>query len=317
MSSMSSLLAGPDGAVEHASHATPADAGVLADGAAGAEVEAALAREDRFQASLSHALGGDAPEQGLAEVLGERLGLGVVVEDPFGRVLARAGADVSCPRLTRVQRERLVEAARWSSGPLRVGDRWAGVAASRGAVLGVIVVLDPQGTLEPGTGKGPESGGPPGSARVAGPRGGGGRVGASRAIGLSADALALHLLHRRHLARTELRLRHDLVETVLAEPAAEGLQAEVERRVGRASALCHDLTGPHRVLALQPGDGRWPVGEAVGDLLERAARILEMPFLGTLRGRTAVLVCGTPGPWVDGDGSATLPWSDRSGEREW
>ena len=93
------------------------------------------------------------------------------------------------------------------------------------------------------------------------------------------------------------------------------MQAEVERRIGRASALNHDLTGPHRVLALQPAGGRWPEGEAVGDLVEQAARTLDMPFLGTLRGQTAILVCGTPGTWVDGDGSATAPWSDRAGRR--
>ncbi|MFC5064889.1 hypothetical protein ACFPBZ_21880, partial [Actinomycetospora atypica] len=55
------------------------------------EVEAALAREYRFQAALGQTLTASAPEQGLAEVLHDHLGLAVAVEDPFGRVLARAG----------------------------------------------------------------------------------------------------------------------------------------------------------------------------------------------------------------------------------
>ena len=286
-------------------------AGALTDEQARAELEAALAREDRFRASLRQALGTDSPEQGLAEMLHERLGLVLAVEDQFGRVLAGAGAggDAAYPRLTRTQRERLVEAARRSSGPLRFRDRLASVATSRGSLLGVIVVLDPEGTLETSGTERPAFGARPGSSRS----------GALRAIGLTTDALTLHLLHRRDMARTELRLRHDLVETVLAEPTADDLQAEIDRRVGRASALNHDLTGPHRVVALQPRDGRWPQGEAVGDLVERAARALEMPFVGTLRGPTAILVCGTPGSWVDGDGSATAPWSDgvgRGGERK-
>ena len=73
------------------SERTSLDPGVRSDQQARVEVEAALAREYRFQAALSQALGADAPEQGLAEVLHEHLGLGVAVEDPFGRVLARAG----------------------------------------------------------------------------------------------------------------------------------------------------------------------------------------------------------------------------------
>jgi hypothetical protein len=274
---------------------------VLDDQQIRAEVETALAREYRFQAALSHTLASDTPEQGLAEALHEHLGLAVAVEDPFGRVLARAGADdAAYPRLTRTQRERLVDAARRTSGPLRLRDRLASLATSRGTVLGLIVVLDPNATLEPASKKDPESDAHPGSPRA----------GALHAIGLATGALTLHLLHRRHLARTELRLRHDLVETVLLEPDHDDLAAEIDRRIARASALSHDLTGPHRVLALRPRDGHWPDGEAVGDLVERAARTLDMPFLGTLRGHTAILVCATPASWLDPDGTATTPWSD-------
>ena len=268
------------------------------------EVEAALAREYRFQAQLSQALVTDLPEQGIADVLHDHLGLGVTVEDPFGRVLARAGeyGREPFPRLTRAQRDRVIDAARRVSGPLRARDQLASVAASHGTVLGLLVVLDPDASLEPSDDKTPESDTRPGSPRA----------GALHAIGLATSALTLHLLHRRHLARTELRLRHDLVEMVLLEPAEDDLAAEIDRRVGRASALSHDLTGPHRVMALQPRDGRWPDGEAVGDLVERAARDLDMPYLGTLRGQIAILVCGTPSAWLDGGGNAMTPWSDRA-----
>jgi hypothetical protein len=224
----------------------------------------------------------------------------VSVEDPFGRVLARAAADgrVPHPPLTRAQRDRLVGAALRGSGPLRVGERLGAVAASRGTVLGLVVVLDPDGTLEPGDA-------PPGSPWAR----------AVHAIGLTVSALTLHLLHRRQQARTEMRLRHDLVETVLLECRPDDLEAEIDRRVGRASALDHDLTGPHRVLAVRPRRGQWPDGAAVGDLMGQAARRLDMSFLGTRQGQTAVLVCGTPGHWRDADGSAAAPWSDRVGGR--
>ncbi|NMO89343.1 CdaR family transcriptional regulator [Actinomycetospora sp. TBRC 11914] len=272
-----------------------------------AEVEAALAREYRFQDALGQALRTDVPEQGLAEVLHERLGLAVVVEDSSGRVLARAGDDEGAPypRVTRAQRDHLLDAALRASGPLRAGERLASVAASRGTVLGVIVVLDPEDILEPSDESDPESGDQPGNPRA----------GALHAISLTTSALTLHLRHRRILARTELRLRHDLVETVLVECHPDDLEAEVERQVAWASALSHDLTGPHRVLAVRPRPGPWPDGEAVGDLLEHAARTLDMSFLGTLRGQTAVLVCGTPSLWLDGDGSAMAPWSDRAAGR--
>ncbi len=289
---------------------TVPDAGVLSDQQARAEVEAALAREYRFQDVLSQALAADAPEQGLADVLHEHLGLIVAIEDPFGRVLASAGAcgQAPYPRLTRPQRDRLMDTARRTPGPLRVRDRLATVAVSHGTVLGLLVVLDPEYVLEPSDKKEPESDAEPGSPRA----------GALHAIGLTNGALALHLLHRRHMARTELRLRHDLVETVLLECDQDDLEAEVERRIGRASALSHDLTGPHRVLALRPRHGSWPDGEAVGDLVEQAARALDMPFLGTLRGQTAVLVCGAPSGWLAESGSAVAPWSGRpdlGGER--
>ncbi|GLZ55628.1 hypothetical protein Acsp07_52450 [Actinomycetospora sp. NBRC 106378] len=267
-----------------------------------AEVEAALAREFRFQEQLSRALVTERPEQGIAAVLHDHLGLDVAVEDPFGRVLARADGTATYPRLTPVQRDHLVDASRRVSGPLRVRDRLVSIAATRGAVLGLIVVHDPDATLEPADRKDPESDARPGSPRA----------GALHAVSLATGALTLHLLHRRNLARTELRLRHDLVETVLLECEPDDLEAEVERRIGRASALDHDLTGPHRVLALRPRHGRWPEGEAVGDLMEHAARILDMAFLGTLRGQTAILVCRPPAAWLAESGAATMPWSGRT-----
>ncbi|WP_285595725.1 helix-turn-helix domain-containing protein [Actinomycetospora sp. NBRC 106378] len=267
------------------------------------EIEAVLARDHRFQAGLGQALVTDLPEQGLAEVLHEHLGLAVTVEDAFGRVLVRAGGDGPPERSTRTQRDRLLDAARRGSGPVRVGDRLVGVAASPGTLHGLLVVHDPAGTLAPPDGSAPDR-----DAHLVSPW-----DGAVHAIGLTTSALTLHLLHRRSLARTELRLRHDLVETVLLECHPDDLEAEVDRRVGRSSACGHDLTGPHRVLAVRPRGGRWPDGGTVGDLMELAARRLDMSFLGTRQGQTAVLVCGPPAAWLDADGSATAPWSDRVG----
>lgn len=261
------------------------------------DIEATLVREHRFQAALGQALVTDRPERSLAEVLHDHLGLAVTVEDAFGRELAAAGTDGRgpYPRLTRTQRDRLVDTTMREPGPARLGDRLIGVAASHGTALGLLVLHDPERRLEALDGAAPACDtelGSPGAQAL-------------HALGLTTSALTLHLLHRRSLARTELRLRHDLVETVLLECEQDDLEAEVDRRVGRASALGHDLTGPHRVLAVRPRDGRWPDGGAVGDLMEQAARRLDMPFLGTRQGQTAVLVCGAPGAWLDAEGAAT------------
>jgi hypothetical protein len=282
---------------------SPSQIDAAHDRAARAAVEAALAREYRFQNQLGRALADDGPEQGLADALHDHLGLDVVIEDAVGHPLAHAGTHdpTRGPRSTGLERERLIDAARRVAGPLRLRGRLASVSASRGTVLGVIIVHDPHGTLEPADKKDPDADSRPGSTRA----------GALHAIALATGALTLHLLHRRHLAQTELRLRHDLVEAVLLEPDHDDVAAELERRIGRASALEHDLTGSHRVLALRPRHGRWPDGHAVGDLVEQAARSLDMPYLGTLRGQTAILVCGTPSAWLDDRGHATAPWSCR------
>ena len=65
------------------------------------------------------------------------------------------------------------------------------------------------------------------------------------------------------------------------------------------------------MLAVRPRHGRWPDGEAVGDLVEQAASSLGMSYLGTLRGQTAILFCGTPGAWQSEGGTAIPPWTGR------
>jgi sugar diacid utilization regulator len=80
-----------------------------------------------------------------------------------------------------------------------------------------------------------------------------GRAGEYETFVLQHGALMLtvELSHQRNLAETELRLRRDLVDDLLAGTDAVGARA-------RAEALGHDLTSPHRVLVL-----RWPAEDGL------------------------------------------------------
>jgi sugar diacid utilization regulator len=177
-----------------------------------------LERHERIHEALIALSAAGAGEAGIAAKLHELTSLAVGVEDVFGNLRACAGTtepgDYRC--IGGVNREEVLRSAAASAQPAREGGRLFSVVRSRGDVLGVLLLFDPDGragTLD------------------------------SFTLDYGATVLALELSHRRELAEAELRRRLDLIEDLLTGTDNESAYA-------RAEALEHDLRSPHCVAVL-------------------------------------------------------------------
>jgi sugar diacid utilization regulator len=198
-------------------------------------VVADLQRRREAHERLAAAVAAETGEAGIAAEVHRLTGLPVAVEDAFGglRAWAGPGRPENPVRTVRRRRTALLDEACRSPRPVRDRDRLVAVARPRDEVLGVLALVDPEG-----------------------------RAGEYETFVLQHGALMLtvELSHQRNLAETELRLRRDLVDDLLAGTDAVGARA-------RAEALGHDLTSPHRVLVL-----RWPAEDGLVRAVEHATR---------------------------------------------
>jgi sugar diacid utilization regulator len=183
-----------------------------------ARVVSDLERHERIHEALIALSTAGAGEAGIAVKLHELTSLAVGVEDAFGNLRAWAGipepGDYRC--IGGVNREEVLRSAAASAQPARDGSRLFSVVRSRGDVLGVLLLFDPDGragTLD------------------------------SFTLDYGATVLALELSHRRQLAQAELRRRRDLIEDLLT-----GTDNEIA--YARAEALQHNLRCPHCVVVL-------------------------------------------------------------------
>ena len=167
-------------------------------------------------------------QEGIARAVHELTGHPVAVEDRYGNLRAWAGPHRPnpYPKDSAARSEELLRRALASERPIRDGGRLLTVAQPRADVLGVLVLMDPDGT-----------------------------AGEHELVALEhgATVLAMELARLRSLAETELRLRRDLVEDLLAGTDQESVLA-------RAQALGYDLERLHRVVVVE-GQGRAGGGE--------------------------------------------------------
>lgn len=220
-----------------------------------AQVVSDLKRHERIHEALIALSAAGAGEAEIATKLHELTSLAVGVEDAFGNLRAWAGtrepSDYRC--IGGANREEILRSAAASAQPAREGSRLFSVVRSRGDVLGVVLLFDPDG-----------------------------RAGIldSFTLDYGATVLALELSHRRELAQAELRRRRDLIEDLLAGTDNESAYA-------RAEALEHNLRSPHCVAVLH-----WEntdsdlVTRAAAHWAKRAGR----DFLITRRHATTILV---------------------------
>jgi sugar diacid utilization regulator len=178
--------------------------------------------------------GSGAGEAGIADTLHRLTSLPAAVEDVFGNLRAWAGG----PRPTNYRpvggsnREEVLRSSTVQAKSARDGERLFYVIRPQTEILGLVLLHDPKRRAD--------------------------RLD-TVALEYAATVLALKLSHQRALAETELRLRRDLIEDLLAG-------TEDDSAYLRAEALGHNLRVPHNITVLH-----W-ISEVDSDLIAKAAR---------------------------------------------
>jgi len=201
---------------------------------------------------------------GIARAVHELTGLPVAIEDRYGNLGAWAGPNRPdpYPKDSPSRREQLLRSASRSIRPIRDGGRLLALAHPQGDILGVIVLVDPAG--------------------IAGEH-------ELMALEHGATILAMELARVRSLAESELRIRRDLVDELLAG-------ADEESTLTRAIALGYDLQRPHRVLVIE-GHGRAKDNDAFFQAVRHAAREEPAGTLLVARGPQVVLLADCEADW--------------------
>ncbi len=214
---------------------------------------------DRFTQVALRAGGHD----GIVRALHELTGLPAGIEDRRGTLLAWAGADQPAagpdpaPPVApadRPRREQLLERALRTGRPVRSDGRLVAVARPRPDVVGVLFLVDPDGSA--------------GEAEIV-------------ALEHGATVLAIELARLLSLAETELRLGVDVVADLVGGTDVAGASR-------RAEALGHDLTRPHRVVVIGASRPQ-PEPDALVHAVRGALAGAHQPLL-MQRGETVVLL---------------------------
>ena len=216
---------------------------------------------DRFTQVALRAGGHD----GIVRALHELTGLPAGIEDRGGTLLAWAGAesspgtpeeppvDPAAPQ-GRDRREQLLARALRTGRPVRSDGRLVAVARPRHDVIGVLFLVDPDGSA--------------GEAEIV-------------ALEHGATVLAIELARLLSLAETELRLGVDVVADLVGGTDVAGASR-------RAEALGHDLSRPHRVVVIGAARPQ-PEPDALVHAVRGALAGAHQPLL-MQRGETVVLL---------------------------
>jgi sugar diacid utilization regulator len=205
-------------------------------------------------------------QTGIARAVHELTGYPVVIEDRWGTLRAWAGPDRPevYPREQAGRREPLLRRIQQAGGhPIRDKDRLIVVASPREDVVGVLALVDPDGT-----------------------------AGEKEHVALEhgATVLAMELARLASLAETELRQRRDLVEELLAGH-------DEEAAFNRAQAIGYDLGRPHRVVVVTGGPHD-DEEETLFHAVRRAARDLKAGSLLVARAGEVVLFSDRDASWA-------------------
>ncbi|WP_269855921.1 PucR family transcriptional regulator [Streptomyces sp. RPT161] len=198
-------------------------------------------------------------EPGIVRLLHELTGFPTRAEDRFGNLRAWAGPEGSARPigLAAVRRTAVLRRAERERGPVRDRDLLVGVVRSRGEVLGVLVLADPQhqaGETE------------------------------TFALDQAGTVLARELSHVRSLADAELRMQCDLVEDLVTG-------TDEQSAFARSEAVGHDLHGAHHVVVVR-WTGPWGDGTVTAAVGRAAAAGRHDILLGRRSGAAVLIVRG-------------------------
>jgi sugar diacid utilization regulator len=224
----------------------------------------ALQRSMEIHTKLTEVAAAGEGRSGIAQAVNELTGLAVAIEDQFGNLRAWAGPGKPepYPKKRPTMREDLLRRALRAGRPIRVDDRWIGVTQPQSDVVGVLALIDPAGTAS-----------------------------AQQLVALEhgLTVLGMELARLRSLAESELRVRRDLVEELLAG-------TDEDSALRRAQALRYDLERPHRVVVVD-GDNRDQDDETFLHAVRRAARDQPVGSLLVRRGNQVVVLAHQEADW--------------------
>jgi sugar diacid utilization regulator len=224
----------------------------------------ALQRRVDIHERLTQVVTAGEGQVGIARAVHELTGYPVAIEDRWGTLRAWAGPDrpKAYPREKAARREALLRRMQPAGHPIREKDQLLVVASPREDVVGVLALVDPDGT-----------------------------AGEKEEVALehAATVLAMELARLSSLAETELRQRRDLVEELLAGH-------DEEAAFNRAQAIGYDLGRPHRVVVVTDDTDK-DDGEQLFHAVRRAARDLGAGSLLVARAGEVVLFSDNDAPW--------------------
>ncbi len=228
------------------------------------ETVATLRHHTEIHDRLARAAATGAGRPGIAQVLHGLTGRSIAIEDRYGNLRAWAGPGCPdpYPKDSPARREALVRRLERELRPVRDRGRLVVLAMARPDVLGVIALMDPDGTA---TGL------------------------EAMALEHGATVLAVELARLRGRVDAELRQRGELVNDLLNGLDDEGAAL-------RAEVLGHDLGRPHRVVLVEGGPA--PDGEDFLHTVRRAARDRQLTALIGARSNAVVIVTGDDADWA-------------------
>jgi sugar diacid utilization regulator len=239
---------------------------LLAANAKLAETVRALKRTTQIHDRFTMVAVADEGLDGIATALHELTGFPIAVEDRYGNLRAWAGPHQPepYPKDPPARREQMLRRALREGRPIREGGRLLALASPRADVVGVLALVDPAATA--------------GDQELF-------------ALEYGATVLSMELVRLRSLAETELRLRRDLVEELLAGTDEAGALA-------RANALNCDIERTHRVIVIE-GRARAQDQDFFMHAVRRAARSTSVGSMLVSRGNTVVVLSDRVVPWEE------------------
>lgn len=214
-----------------------------------------LRRRATIHETFTRIAASDGGEDEIAATLHALTGRAVAIEDRFGNLLAWAGPGRPAPYPEpNDKREETLKQAAARNGVVHDRNRLLMLVQPQHEILGTITLLSPDPTKDPHV---------------------------TYAMEHAAMTLALRLTHAHHLAETELRLRRDLVDDLLAGVEDQSVFA-------RSEAVGHNLHGPHYAIAVQWLDHR---GEnQLTSAVQRTVKHTGMASLVSRRSDTIILL---------------------------